>query len=102
MQATRDESFLCIRFEARVPLPTPGKEVYEDNSVLGKPVRDGGPSAPSTMKIKISGARSGQEFNFQTGDAVQTRATFDEKGHATGNRFFVDYMLTLRDSADMA
>lgn len=100
MQATRDESFLYIRFEAKAPLPAPGKEVYEDNSAPGKPVRDGGPPPPPIMKIKINSGSGEQELNFQANDAVQTRATFDEKGHAASNRFFVDYMLTLRDGAD--
>jgi hypothetical protein len=57
------------------------------------------------MKIKISEAAGGQTataqaFSVQASDVIQTRATFDEKGNANSNRFFVVYSLTLRDPSD--
>ena len=100
MQATRDESFLYVRFEARAPLPAPGKEIYEDHSVPGSPVRDGGPPPPPIMKIKLAGKTGGQEFTFQASDTIQTRSTFDEKGKANSNRFLVDYTLMLWGGKD--
>ena len=105
MQATQDESFLYIRFEAKAPLPAPRVEVRADNTLPGKPVKSGAPPSPPVMKIKISEAAGGQTaygqtFSFQAGDVIQTRATFDEKGKANSNRFFVVYSLTVRDPAD--
>jgi hypothetical protein len=105
MQATQDESFLYIRFEARAPLPPPQVEVHKDNTVPGKAVNSGAPSSPPVMKIKISEAAggqtaNGQAFSFHASDVIQTRATFDEKGQANSNRFFVVYSLTVRDPAD--
>jgi hypothetical protein len=105
MQATQDESFLYIRFEAKAPLPAPRVEVHADNTLPGKPVNSGAPSSPPVMKIKISEAAGGQTataqaFSVQASDVIQTRATFDEKGKANSNRFFVIYSLTLRDPSD--
>jgi hypothetical protein len=105
MQATQDESFLYIRFEAKAPLPAPQVEVPADNTAPGKSVNSGAPSSPPVMKIKISEAAGGQtanvqEFSFHASDVIQTRATFDEKGKANSNRFFVVYSLTVRDPAE--
>jgi hypothetical protein len=105
MQATQDESFLYIRFEAKAPLPAPQTEVPADSTAPGKSVNSGAPSSPPVMKIKISEAAGGQtanvqEFSFHASDVMQTRATFDEKGKANSNRFFVVYSLTVRDPAE--
>ena len=102
MKATQDESFLYIRFEANATLPAPGVEVHRDNTLPGKPVNSGAPSPPPVMMIKISEAAAGQttngpEFSFQVSDVIKTRASFDEKGKANSNRFFVIYSLSLRD-----
>lgn len=100
LQATADESFLYLRFEARAPLPAPGKEIFADHSAPGGPVRDGGPPPPPIMKIKLAGKTGGQEFTVQASDTVQTRSTFDPNGKANSNRFFVDYTLTLWSGKD--
>jgi hypothetical protein len=100
MQATQDESFLYVRFEAKAPLPAPGQEIYEDRSAPDGPVRDGGPPPPPIMKVKVSGKTGGQEFTLQASDTIQTRSTFDDKGKANSRRFFVDYTLTLWSGAD--
>lgn len=90
MQATRDESYLYVRFEAKAPLPAAGAEIAKDD-------RPGPP--PPIMKIKVNSAAGGKEFEFQAGPVIQTRAIFDASGHAASNRFFVLYSLTLRDRA---
>ncbi|HZP59910.1 MAG TPA: hypothetical protein VFB27_06255 [Opitutaceae bacterium] len=94
MQAVQDEGYLYIRFEAAAPLPAAGTEMAKNDSVG---------SFPPTMKIRVRSASGGQttdgkEFELQAGPVVQTRATFDDSGHAS-NRFFVIYSLTLRDGA---
>ncbi|HTQ31787.1 MAG TPA: hypothetical protein VMI53_11315, partial [Opitutaceae bacterium] len=91
MQAARDEAYLYVRFEAKTPLPAAGTEIAKDDH--------GGP-LPPIMKIKVNSAAGAEkEFEFQAGPVIQTRATFGADGHATSNRFFVVYSLTLRDSA---
>jgi len=87
MQGTQDESFLYIRFEAKIPLPTPGTEIPPDDA---KAFKTGAPSAPGAMVIKTAG---GKGFNLQIADNPMTRATFDESGRATSNRYFVEYSL---------
>lgn len=44
------------------------------------------------------GSQAGYEF--QAGDIIQTKATFDKNGRADSNRFFVVYSVMLRDKAD--
>jgi hypothetical protein len=104
MQATQDESFLYVRFEAKTPLPAPRTEVYKDKSRPGSPVDTGAPSPPPAMKIKLeeagAAAPNNQEFTFQASDVVRTRSTFDKNGKANSNRFFVVYALSLRGSSD--
>jgi hypothetical protein len=101
MQATRDESFLYVRFEAKAPLTNTGLEVYEDKSRPGAPVNSGVPSAWPMMKIKIStGDRSQAVYELQAGDVIQTKSTFDKNGKANSNRFFVLYHLILWDQAN--
>ncbi len=102
MQATQDEAFLYIRFEAKTPLPAPGMEVHADDRLPGTPVNSGAPAPPPVMTITISEVAGGQtakghEFSFQVGDVIKTRSTFDKHGKANSNRFFVIYSLTLRD-----
>lgn len=87
LRATRDESFLYIRFEARIPLPAPNTELSKSDSP---------PQAPDSMVIKTG---AGKQFGLQVGDNPVTRATFGEDGHATSNRFFMQYSYSLRNAA---
>jgi hypothetical protein len=90
LQAIEDESFLYIRFEATGALPTPATEIPAEDAKAFK----GMPSAPDVMVIKTA---SGKEFQLVPGANPMTRATFDDAGHATSNRYFVQYSFTVED-----
>lgn len=92
MQATQDESFLYIRFEAKAPLPAPSTEIAPDEAKSFKGI----PSMPDIMVIKTG---AGKQFELQVSDNPMTRATFDENGRATSNRYFMEYSFTLRNAA---
>jgi hypothetical protein len=92
MRATMDESFLYIRLEAKAPLPAPGTEIAPE---VAKSFR-GVPSAPESMVIKTG---AGKQFGLQVSDNPLTRATFDENGRAISNRYFMEYLLFLRNAA---
>jgi len=87
LRATRDESFLYVRFEARIPLPAPDTELSKSEST---------PQAPDSMIIKTG---AGKQFGLQVADNPTTRATFGEDGRATSNRFFMQYSFSLRNAA---
>jgi hypothetical protein len=91
LQATADESFVYIRFEARAPLPAPGTEIP------GKGRIEGIPPSPNVMVIGIG---NGKNFDLVLSSNPMTRATFDEAGRATSNRFFVEYSFTVENAAD--
>ncbi len=87
LRATRDESFLYVRFEARIPLPAPNTELSKSDST---------PQAPDSMVIKTG---TGKQFGLQVADNKTTRATFGEDGRATSNRFFMQYSFSIRNAA---
>jgi hypothetical protein len=91
LQATEDESFLYIRFEAKASLPAPGTEIPADDAKAFK----GMPAAPDGMVIKTA---SGKEFHLVPGANPMTRATFDSTGHATSNRYFVQYSFSIENA----
>lgn len=91
LQATEDESFLYIRFEAKASLPAPGTEIPADDA---KGFR-GLPAAPDGMAIKTA---SGKEVYLVPGANLMTRATFDSTGHANSNRYFVQYSFSVEDA----
>jgi len=102
MRATSDESFLYVRWEAKVTLPASGAEMHA-NPAMKSSVTSGGPSSPPVMQIRVTGSGinpQAQDFSFQSSEVTQTKATFGEDGKATSNRFFVVYQLALRDHAD--
>lgn len=90
LQATADESFVYIRFEARAPLPAPGTEIPRTDKAKGIP------PSPDVMVIRTA---SGKHFTLVLSSNPMTRATFDKTGHATSNRFFVQYSFVLRNTA---
>src|SRR5258708_7494781 len=92
MQATVDESFLYIRFEAKAPLPPPGVEISPEDAKSFK----GMPSPHDSMAIR-TGTR--QESELQASANPITRGTFDESCNATSTRYFAQYSLTLSNRA---
>jgi hypothetical protein len=92
LQATKDESFLYLRFEAAVPLPAPDSEITGGDAKSFKGVLP----APDSMVIKMG---AGKEFGLQVADNPVTRATFGENGRATSNRYFMNYSFSLRNAA---
>lgn len=90
LQATADESFVYIRFEARAPLPTPGAELPAKATL--KEI----PPSPNVMVIRTA---NGKNFSLILSSNPMTRATFDEAGRATSNRFFVQYSFTVKNAA---
>jgi hypothetical protein len=91
-RAVRDESFLYVRFETKMPLPTPGAEIPAANANSPNSI----PQPPDSMVIKTGG---GQQFGLQIADNPITRATFGDDGRATSNRFFMQYSFSLRNAA---
>ncbi|HET9179715.1 MAG TPA: hypothetical protein VFQ24_15275 [Terriglobia bacterium] len=90
LQATTDESFVYVRFEARAPLPTPGAELPAKATL--KEI----PPSPNVMVIRTP---NGKNFSIILSSNPMTRATFDEAGRATSNRFFVQYSFTVKNAA---
>jgi hypothetical protein len=93
MQATVDESFLYVRFEAASALPAPGLEIHKSgNSPLPE---TGAPPGPPWMVVTLGeGGPTPKSMEFQTGVQVETRSTFDKAGKANSYRYFVSYSLS--------
>jgi hypothetical protein len=92
LKATNDESFVYIRFESRVPLPATGTELPAADAKWPRGI----PPSPDVMVIKTA---TGKQVSVVVGANPMTRATFDEAGRATSNRYFVQYSFSLRDAA---
>ncbi len=92
LQAVQDESYLYIRFEAKVPLPAPGTELPPENA---KTFNTGAPAMPNVMMIKTA---AGNQLGLQVANSPMTRATFDDTGRATSNRYFTEYSFMLRNA----
>jgi hypothetical protein len=90
MQATVDDSFLYMRFEAASPLPASGTEMVKAPGAQfpEKP----GPEDPPVMKVMVAGAPK-KNIEMKAGSVIQTRATYDESAKKYSNRFFVQYSL---------
>ena len=93
LQAVQDESFLYIRFGGKAELPPPGTEIPAEDAKGFKGI----PPAPDVFVIRTA---SGSEFKLMLSANPLTRATFDERGRATSNRYFVEYSLTVRNAVD--
>jgi hypothetical protein len=75
IQATRDEAFLYMRFEAAAPLPAPGSDVSADNA---QRMKTGVPSGPPVMVISVTRPDDNQtlvksSFEFQVEHRVAQR-----------------------------
>jgi hypothetical protein len=102
MQATRDDSFLYIRFDMGKAFPAPGAEII---SKPGRTFGSGLPPSPPVMTIDIRASVAADSLSIsplrmQSGPVSQSQATFGPDGHATSNRYFVQYSLCL-SSADL-
>jgi hypothetical protein len=102
LQATQDDSFLYIRFDMGKAFPAPGAEII---SKPGKTFGSGLPPSPPVMTIDIrasvaTDSLSISPLRMQSGPVSQSQATFGPDGHATSNRYFLQYSLCL-SSADL-
>jgi hypothetical protein len=96
VQATLDESFAYVRFEAAAPLPAPGAKVSPDLGKLGK---TGGPPPPPPLRLNVidpipvpAGA-----YSFAVSALVST-AEIPVKGKTT-TRYSVTYSLYVKNAA---
>jgi hypothetical protein len=94
MQATRDESFVYIRFGTAAPLPVPGSELHKADSEQF--VDTGAPESPPHLNIKIGG----RQFGSTIGAVVQSKSTFDENGKSNSIRYYVQYSFVLKNQSD--
>jgi hypothetical protein len=94
IQATFDESFVYVRFEAALPLPAAGSKV---RPAIGKTGRTGGPASPPPMRIKCSGP---DEYAISVSSLVSTAPAFDAKGRAAGDRYSVGYTLFVKNGVE--
>jgi hypothetical protein len=74
-------------------LPLPGTEIPAEDAKAFKGI-------PSTPDVFVIHTARGSEFKLMLSANPLTRATFDETGRATSNRYFVEYSLTLRNAVD--
>jgi hypothetical protein len=94
VQATQDESFLYLRFEATQPLPAPGAKLRPEVAKTG---RTGGPAAPPPMRIKTAGPN---QYAISVNSLVSAAPSFDSKGRPSGDKFTVAYTLSVKNGDD--
>jgi hypothetical protein len=90
VQATFDDSFLYLRFEATQPLPAAGSKLRPN---IGKTGGTGGPPDPPSMQIKNSGSNL---YAVSVVSLVSTAPALDAKGKSTGDRYSVAYTLFIK------
>jgi hypothetical protein len=99
VQATMDESFLYLRFEANVQLLAPGSKLGPQ---AGKTGITGGLPAPPPMRIKILPASeppvTDPDYVISVTDLVSTRRGFDTQDRSEGNHS-VAYSLFVKNGA---
>ena len=93
MQATRDESFLYVRFESASLLPAPGSKVTPQAAKTGSP--SGLPPSP-TLRIKCGEDRA---FLVSVRDLVSSKGSFDKKGKPAGDRNTIAYSVFVKNGA---
>jgi hypothetical protein len=102
LQATRDATFLYLRFEAPASLPAPKAEIPEAET---KSFNTGVPSGLPIMRIEITSkpdrqAMTKSRFELQVGGNIGSRATFDDSGKANSQHYFLAYSLMIRSDRD--
>jgi hypothetical protein len=99
IQATMDESFLYVRFEANVQLPAPGSKLEPQ---AGRTGITGGPPAPPPMRIKILPSSeppvTDPDFVISLTDLVSTHRGFDTRDSAESN-YSLAYSLLVKNGA---
>ena len=99
IQATMDESYLYVRFEANAPLLAPGAKLGPQ---AGKTGTTGGLPPPPPMRIKILPSAeppvTDPEYVVSVSDLVSTHRGFDASDKGEGN-YSVAYSLFVKDGA---
>jgi len=99
IQATMDESFVYVRFEANAQLLAPGSKLEPQ---AGRTGSTGGPPSPPPMRIKILPASeppvTDPDYVISVMDLVSTRRGFDTRDRAEGN-YSVAYSLLVKNGA---
>ncbi len=96
IQATMDQSFLYLRFEANAPLPLPGAKLGPQTGRTGS---TGGLPPPPPMRIKVLPAGdtpTDPEYVVAVSDLVTTHGGFESQ---EGDRYSVAYSLFVRNAA---
>jgi len=100
VQATMDESFLYVRFEANATLLAPGARLGPQ---AGKTGATGGRPPPPPMRIKVlpfsEPPVTDPEYVVSVTDLVSTRRGFDAADKGEGN-YSVAYTLLVKNGAD--
>lgn len=100
VQATMDESFLYLRFEANAPLLAPGASLGPQ---AGKTGTTGGLPPPPPMRIKVLPSAeppvTDPEYVVSVTDLVSTHRGFDASDKEGGN-YSVAYSLIVKNGAD--
>lgn len=100
IQATVDESFVYVRFEANAAVLQAGAKLGQQ---AGKTGTTGGLPPPPPMRIKVvpSGdpPPTDPEYVISVSDLVTTHRGFDTKGKPDANRYSVAYSLFVKNGA---
>ena len=99
IQATMDESFLYVRFEANTPLLAPGAKLGPQ---AGKTGTTGGLPPPPPMRIKVLPSSeppvTDPEYVVSVADLVSTHRGFDASDKGEGN-YSVAYAVFVKNGA---
>jgi hypothetical protein len=100
IQATMDESFLYVRFEANAPLLAPGAKLGPQ---AGRTGTTGGLPPPPPMRVKILPSAeppvTDPEYVISVTDLVSTHRGFDTRDKAESNYYSVAYALLVKNGA---
>jgi len=97
IQATLDEFFVYVRFEAALPVPAPGAKVTPEIGRIGK---TGGPPPPPPLRFKVAGPapeRAGG-YSFSVSALVSSADSAGAKGKVT-TRYSVTYSLYVKNAS---
>jgi hypothetical protein len=98
IQATIDETFLYIRFEANAQLLAPGSRL---GPLAGRTGTAGGPPSPPSMRVKILPASeppvTDPDFVVSVTDLVSTHRGFNAIDRAESNYYSVAYSLLVQN-----
>ena len=98
IQATIDESFLYVRFEANTPLLAPGTKLGPQ---AGRTGTTGGLPSPPPMRIKVLPSSeppvTDPEYVVSVADLVSTHRAFDASDKAESNYYSVAYSLIIKN-----